>query len=126
MDLISLSCYFKTDYHWKLFYAGTIWKSEQSLIVYRPKLHLRYFWPNNDKKVKVIQKQHQWQNQWLIVELSLEIFAKWQNTKIYKVVIFTYKLVTGSPFNGGSRFPEPIKQLCTIVRLCRISSLEKK
>lgn len=38
-------------------------------------------------------------------------------------LFFTYKLVTGSPFNGGRRFPEPIKQLCTIVRLCRISSL---
>lgn len=59
------------------------------------------------------------------MSLRLKIHAKWQNSKICKVVIFTYKLVTGSPFSGGRRFPEPIKQLCTIVRLCRTSSLEK-
>lgn len=57
--------------------------------------------------------------------LRLKIYTKWKNSKIYKAVIFTYKLATGSPFNGGRRFPEPIKQLCTIVRLCRTSSLEK-
>ena len=57
--------------------------------------------------------------------LRLKIYAKCQTSKIGKVIIFTYKLVTGSPFNGGKRFPEPIKQLCTIVRLCRTSSLEK-
>lgn len=59
------------------------------------------------------------------MRLSLKIYAKWQNSKIYKIVIFTYKLVTGSPFNGGRRFPEPMRQLWTIVRLCRTSSLQE-